>query len=226
MQRGRASSTLAGRVECSNNKNEPVTVQGWADRYAVDNTPWDLGGPHPELAARLVDGRLAPPHEGARAVVPGCGRGHDAVALARRGWNVTAVDPVEALGSELAPMLERVGGRFVVGDALTFEDDPFDLIWDHTFFCAIHPDVRPAWGERAAQLLVPGGHYAALMFPVGRPVEEGGPPFGMDGVAVMDALGARFRRLEETDLERPVSRRTWRERWLLAERLALDPASR
>ena len=73
----------------------------------------------------------------------------------------------------------------------------------------------------AGELVAPGGRYAALMFPVGRPLEEGGPPFGMDGAAVMDALGSVFRRVEEGDPERPVAKRPWRERWLLAERARL-----
>lgn len=223
--RGRAlPATLCGVLARPVEERTTEPPHDWAGRYATGNTPWDLGGPHPELAARLVDGRLAPDREGARVFVPGAGRGHDALALARRGWAVTAVDPVEALAADLAPALERSGGRFVVGDALQFDDEPFDLVWDHTFFCAIPPEARTSWGERAAALLSPGARYAALMFPVGRPLDEGGPPFGMDGEAVLGALGARFRRTEEHDLERPVVKRPWRERWLLAERVPMEVA--
>ncbi|MEM9802262.1 MAG: hypothetical protein AAGA20_18190, partial [Planctomycetota bacterium] len=187
------------------------TAHDWANRYESGNTPWDLGGPHPELALRLQDGRLAPPREGARVLVPGAGRGHDALALARRGWDVTAIDVVEALSGTLGPALERYGGRFLVVDALTYEDEPFELLFDHTFFCAISPDVREEWGRRAAALVAPSGHYAALMFPVGRPAAEGGPPYGMDATAVTTALGAEFRRLDESGLERPAPGRPWRE---------------
>ena len=85
---------------------EEPHLYDWAAHYAAANTPWDLGGPHPELSQRLSDGDLAPPRDGARALVPGCGHGHDALALARRGWVVTAVDLVadlaETLGKELA----------------------------------------------------------------------------------------------------------------------------
>jgi len=202
----------------------------WASRYRSEDTPWDLGGPHPELSARLQDGRLSPDDApGRRALVPGAGRAHDALALARRGWIVTALDLVGSVAADAGPELERHGGRFVTGDAFTWdphtsgtEDEArFDLVWDHTFFCAIDPAARPAWGARARELVAPGGRYAALVFPVGKPAAEGGPPFGMDAAALLDALGAPFRAIEDEPVQRSVPRRTWRERWLVAERAPL-----
>lgn len=210
----------------------------WASRYDVEDTPWDLGGPHPELSVRLQDGRLAPDRvsgggagsgagsgPGGRVLVPGAGRAHDALALARRGWTVTALDLVGAVADRVGPELERHGGRYVTADAFTWEPEegaaPFDLVWDHTFFCAIDPSMRAAWGARARSLVAPGGRYAALVFPVGKPAAEGGPPFGMDAKAVLDALGASFRAVEDEPVQRSVPRRTWRERWLMAERAPL-----
>lgn len=196
------------------------TPTDWAARYAAADTPWDLGGPHPELSVRLQGSSLAPPKDGGRALVPGAGRCHDALALARRGWTVTAVDNVAALGEQCAPLMERAGGRFVVGDA--FEVDlggPFDLVWDHTFFCAIDPSMRAAWGARARDLVRPGGGlYGALVFPLGKPAGDGGPPHGMDAAALEVALGPAFRVLESGAVARTVKRRTWREGWFLAER--------
>lgn len=197
----------------------------WSARYAASDTPWDNGAPHPELSLRLQDGRLAPPHEGAKVLVPGAGRAHDAIALARRGWEVTAVDIVESLAPEVAPQLEKLGGRFVVGDALEVDDSHgFDLIWDHTFFCAIQPEDRPRWGALAGRLLRPGGVYAALVFPIGRPLEAGGPPYGMDCDALHSSLGTLFRGREAEPVTRPLKRRQWREFWFRAERSSLASA--
>ena len=33
----------------------------------------------------------------------------------------------------------------------------FDFIFDYTFFCALPPSMRGAWGKRTAELLKPGG---------------------------------------------------------------------
>ncbi|MEM8711062.1 MAG: methyltransferase domain-containing protein [Planctomycetota bacterium] len=200
---------------------EPDPGFDWSARYAAADTPWDIGAPHPELSLRLQNGTLAPPHDGARALVPGCGNGHDAIALARRGWDVTAVDLVPTLAHDLGPQLEKLGGRFIVGDALRLDDGAFDLIWDHTFFCAIDPGLRPAWGERAAQLVKPAGQYAALVFTVGKPITEGGPPFGMSGEVLIETLGSLFRQREGERASRSLKRRTWHEYWFLAEKVQL-----
>ncbi|MDP6850767.1 MAG: hypothetical protein QF524_07495, partial [Planctomycetota bacterium] len=114
-------------------------LEFWSSRYRDNNTPWDKGGPHPELLAKLNEGSkevMAPP-SGGRALVPGCGRGWDALALAKQGWNVLAVDLVEALKPQLQPALKKAGGRFKVADALAIDEGPFNLIFEHTFYCAL-----------------------------------------------------------------------------------------
>jgi SAM-dependent methyltransferase len=68
-----------------------VTVtdaNAWQARYDTADTPWDLGEPAPALLEWLKMN----PGQGRRALVPGCGRGHDALALAQAGWGVVAVD--------------------------------------------------------------------------------------------------------------------------------------
>lgn len=189
----------------------------WAAHYAAGDTPWDLGGPHPELSSRLAGGGLAPPREGAQVLVPGCGHGHDALAFARRGWTVTAVDLVAQLGESVGRELAKRGGRFVLGDALTVGAPgevagSFDLVWDHTFFCALPPASRTAWGVVAGRVVGPGGRYVALVFPTGKPLAEGGPPFGMTTDDVAKALGASWRLVEDRAVARSVARRVWPER--------------
>lgn len=193
----------------------------WAGHYQAGDTPWDLGAPHPELSQRLSDGELAPPEPGARALVPGAGRCHDAQALARRGWAVTALDLVPAAGEAQAAELLRRGGAFVAADALEFAaPEPFSLVWDHTFFCALPLGLRAAWGRRVAHLVAQGGRYAALVFPTGKPAEEGGPPFGMSADDLRAALGDAFELESDRPVQRAVARRTWPERLALFRRVA------
>ncbi len=207
---------------------EEPHLYDWAAHYAAANTPWDLGGPHPELSQRLSDGDLAPPRDGARALVPGCGHGHDALALARRGWVVTAVDLVPDLAETLGKELARRGGRFLRGDVLALVPgeagpgavgQPFDLVWDHTFFCALHPSLRAGWGHVAGSLVAVGGRYVSLVFPTGKPAAEGGPPFGMSTDDVVAALGREFVLRDDRPVARPVPRRTWPERVARFERV-------
>lgn len=207
-------------------RGERAAAFEWAERYRVRHTPWDCGGPHPELSRRLAAGEsaLQPAPGRERALVPGCGRGWDAIALAEQGWRVTAIDVVAELGPLVAPHLEPGGGRFIAGDALSFEDaDAYRLFFEHTFFCTLPPPERPRWGELVRRCLAPGGHLAAIVFPVGRPAELGGPPFGIATADLDRALGEGFTMLEEGPVGARVERREWEERWALWRRDPLPP---
>ena len=60
----------------------------WEGRYQDGNDPWDIGQPAPGLVAWLADH----PQARGKALVVGCGPGHDAVAIAKHGFDVTAID--------------------------------------------------------------------------------------------------------------------------------------
>lgn len=178
----------------------------WNARYTDADTPWDLGDAHPELVRRLPE--LGEP---GTAFIGGAGRAHDALALARHGWEVVATDwAPDAAGA--AAELERLGSRYIVTDSLAFDDGRFDLIFEHTFFCAIDPELRLRYGAMANRLLAPGGHLAAIVFPIGKQEAAGGPPWGISTAILTTALGSRF----ELVTDEPVTlrgRSVWEERW-------------
>ena len=160
---------------------------------------FDGNGASPALTA-FLDARPAPP-AGATALVPGCGRAYDAVALAAKGYTVsawdisrTAVDEARKLVAEAPP---EVGARVAVVrrdffDVAQDQDgQTFDLIWDCTFLCALPPESRAAWAARSASLLRKdtsgegaGGELVSLVFPVFPPTHPkvtggSGPPFAL-----------------------------------------------
>lgn len=63
----------------------------FAERYASGNTPWDSGRPCEELLRVLSAHNFT----GSSVLEFGCGTGTNAIELARRGYQVTAVDVVE-----------------------------------------------------------------------------------------------------------------------------------
>ncbi len=199
----------------------PPAPSDWSFAYRSERTPWDMRRPHPELVRRLeVDPTLGCSAVG-RVLVPGCGRGHDAVALASAGWEVTAVDIADALEDETRPALEAAGVRFELAnvftvDPLTIGGD-FDLVFDHTFFCAVEPEERHRFGAMADAVLAPAGLVTSVVFPLGRPHSEGGPPYGMMPDDVAAALGNGFRQLE---LGEPFTtgRRSWPHQWAVWQR--------
>ncbi len=159
----------------------------WNHFWRHSVSPWDLGGPHPELLRRMVElgGK-------GRAYVPGCGRGHDALCLAKHGWDVTAVDLAEELVPHRLPELTASGSRFLVRDAFCLaEGEVYDLWWDHTFFCAIPPNLRQKWGASVLAALPEGGTVGALIFPFGKELADGGPPFGISVGDMLAVLGEK-----------------------------------
>ncbi|MBI1382164.1 MAG: methyltransferase domain-containing protein [Planctomycetaceae bacterium] len=197
-----------------------TTALDWGARYQSGDTPWDVGGPHPEFLRRRD--LLVPPRPGARALVPGCGRGHDALLLAQLGWRVTAVDLVESLAHEVGPRLAAAGVDLRIRDALSLVPDdlggPVDLFLEHTFLCAVPLDLRPAWGRLVERVLAPTGRLVALVFPADKPAAEGGPPFRLTPDDVALHLGSGFQATFAAPVGAPLARRNWAEYLALFER--------
>lgn len=99
----------------------------WEEKYQANTIPWVRGGSSPALQRWLEADALA--H--GRILVPGCGRGHEAVELARHGLHVTALDiaptALRHLETDLAAGLTA---ERVCADALLWQPNaPFDAIY-------------------------------------------------------------------------------------------------
>ena len=60
----------------------------WERHYDTDDLRWDLGEVAPPFERLWEERNISP----CKAIIPGCGRGHEAVFLAERGFQITAVD--------------------------------------------------------------------------------------------------------------------------------------
>ena len=171
----------------------------WEDLYARARDGWDLGRPNPVLGAHLA---RRPPPLGLVAV-PGCGRGHDARLLARRGYRVVGFDFVPEIARAARDLAERDGvevtfeERDVFGLAAAYPGH-FDGVWEYTCFCAIDPARRAEYVEVLAQILKPGGWLLACFFPMDPPGRSAsGPPFPVKAAEVRALLAERFDLVED-----------------------------
>jgi SAM-dependent methyltransferase len=144
----------------------------WEEKYRANTTPWDRGGSSPALHEWLASGALRP----GRVLIPGCGRGHEALDLARAGFEVTALDIAPTALRLLQEQLDQAGvtAELVCADALSWcPGTPFDAIYEQTCLCALDPTLWPDYERQLHAWLKPGGRLYALFMQTGR---VGGPP--------------------------------------------------
>lgn len=163
----------------------PSDAAFWEYLYRDEEAAWDLGRATPPLVSHF--NKHSP--NGLRALVVGCGRGHDARMLAELGAKVTAID-LSTKGIAAARGLDVAGTvDFRVADLFKLSGETYDLVVEHTCFCAIDPGRRDEYVDRMADALVPGGALVGLFFAHGRP---GGPPFTTDAEELRRRFGRRF----------------------------------
>lgn len=125
--------------------------------------PWEKGAPTPVLTSWLAG-------EGNRlegdVLVPGCGFGHDAAAIARHGRSrsVLGLDVVPAAIARARALHHERGLTFQVADFFQAGSGICDWIFEHTCYCAIAPARRPDYIEAAWRALRPGGRLLAVFF--------------------------------------------------------------
>lgn len=167
----------------------------WNQRYRQGSDGWEIGRAAPPLAAFLQADPRAPQPPG-RVLVPGCGRGHEAALLAGLGFEAVGLDfsheAIIAAGQLYG--VARAGLRWLQADlfdgaalaAAGLTPGSLQGVLEHTCFCAIDPDQRPAYIASVGRLLAPGGWLLGLFWCHRRP---GGPPWGSDA----DSLAQQFR---------------------------------
>lgn len=165
--------------------------ESWEDMWASGlerGDYFDANAAHPALVD-LLSSRVLPGGAGARALVPGCGRGYEVCALAE-------CDQYDAVvGLDLAPTgvaaakahAAEVGGaavekvEWVCGNFFEYKGgDGFRLVVDYTFLCALPVEMRKDWARKMAELVEVGGVLLTLIFPLLRSPDEGGPPHGVN----------------------------------------------
>lgn len=145
----------------------------WQERYHSGKTGWDRGEPNPMLKHWLNSGELQP----CEILVPGCGRGHEVIALAEAGFDVTAIDFADMAVQSLTDELKRrdLKANVVQSDVFAFcQSRSFDAVYEQTSLCAIHPSQWQTYQQLLACWLRAEGTLFAMFMQSDAP---DGPPY-------------------------------------------------
>ena len=132
-------------------------------RYLLGDVPWDTGVSPPELLDFLDR------HPPGRALDLGCGTGTNALTLAERGWEVTAIDFSAPALRAACRRLALAGKAAVVarGDVaeMAAASGPYDLVLDIGCFHSLEPQRRATYARSLRRHVGRGSTYLLVCLP-------------------------------------------------------------
>ncbi len=147
----------------------------WENRYQEDTARWDLATvsiPIKEYIDQLENKELS-------IAIPGGGNSYEAEYLFKNGFtNVFVIDIATSPLQNIQKRIPDFPENQLIQEDFFNLDMTFDLVIEQTFFCALHPNLRPAYAKKMHSLLAPKGKIAGLLF--NAPLYEDHPPFGGD----------------------------------------------
>ena len=167
-----------------------LTATGWDAIYREGTPAWDSGTPHAELSRVLDQYRLRPQ----TVLEVGCGSGADAILLARRRFEVTAVDcsPIAIERARLRAEQHDALLRFVLDDVFDFAPSAgqFDLVYDAGLYHSIRQTRLEQYLDMLWRVTRPGSYYLCLAGAPNEQAEEGPPQVTED--EIQSELGRLF----------------------------------
>ncbi len=165
----------------------------WNERYNNDDKPWDKGIGTPVLE-ELV--KIAPQYfrPNTNALVPGCGVGHDVAMLHNAGIEAKGLDISETALKLAKEAYPELGDVWLMDDLFKMDHarSTYDLVWEHTCYCAIPPGMREDYAESVFDLLKENAYFAGVFFTdTGQPPEIG-PPFSTTRAEVFENFDRMF----------------------------------
>lgn len=151
----------------------------WENAYQEGNTGWDRKQINPALLHWLDSNVLHP----CRILIPGCGFGYEVCELARRGFDVTAIDLAPTAVTRLKKTLQQQKLTATVIEEDLFDQSLpfFDVIYEQTCLCATEPKCWQHYEQWLRKHLRSDGRLFALFM---QTVKDEGPPFhcGIDAM--------------------------------------------
>jgi len=150
---------------------ESLDQEFWNSKYKNNLTGWDLGVVSPPIKEYIDQIE----NKDLRILIPGAGNAYEAKYLTKKGFtNITIIDIAPRLIQKLKEEFSGSSSvHLIEGDFFEHKGE-YDLIIEQTFFCALHPSLRPKYVQKMKSLLSDQGKLCGLLFDR---EFDGGPPF-------------------------------------------------
>lgn len=200
--------------------NDSARPAFWNQRYASGETPWTL-----QASPAALRSFVKSTQRRGNVLVPGCGTDHAVLQFFQTaGFEVTAIDFSTVAVAQTKKALGNFDGNIIRGDFFKFDfGRHFDLIYERTFLCALHPQRWSQYAKRVAQLLKPRGKLAGIFFYGSEPEP---PPYPLSQARAAEIFGQCFRLIRDVKVSDSVAIFAEMERWQEWQLDAPEPHTR
>ncbi len=144
----------------------------WSARYKKGETGWDLNTPSPAIKHYLDHLK----HKELSILIPGAGYGHEVAYAFENGFkDVYYLDFSKKAVEGCVERYPSLPKTHIICEDFFDLTMNVDVIIEQTFFCAIPPEKRMAYVQKASELLTQNGKLVGVLF--NRQFEVN-PPFG------------------------------------------------
>ncbi len=173
----------------------PFKFASWDALYQgqdESDMPWFYDGLDPDFSRALDDYKIT----AGQLLDLGCGPGTQAIALARRGFQVTATDIAATAVQNARKRAEQLGvAVHIVQDDILHSalQTRFDLVLDRGVFHLFDPEERPHYCQQLCRWLKRGHYFFLKCFAPDEPGTDG--PYRLAPETVLSVFAKDFRPL-------------------------------
>jgi methyl halide transferase len=186
-------------------QERPRPITDWDAQYRQGTPSWDLGTPHGELVRVLKEYQFP---KGGSLLELGCGTGSDAIHLAQRRFEVTAIDcsPIALERARLRAEYHDALLRFVLDDAFEFTQTSgqFDIVYDCGFYHYLRMTKLEPYLDMLWHITRPGSWFFCLAGRTGERSSGGPPQVSEDEIRLELGRLFEFVHLRRAALESPL----------------------
>jgi hypothetical protein len=154
-------------------KNSNLDQSFWEDRYINQEIGWDIG--HISTPIKTYIDQLT--NYNLKILIPGAGNSYEAEYLWKKGFkHVYLLDIAKAPLENFKIRVPNFPEEQIIHSDFFKLKATFDLVIEHTFFCAINPNLRIDYANKMNEIIKKEGKLVGLFFNF--ELTNEGPPFG------------------------------------------------